>query len=60
VGRASVLVGRASVQWGGPLCWWDGPLCPSKEVIPEARLPRAIRDPDQDNPVSVWCLVSTA
>ncbi len=50
VGRASVLVGRASVQWGGP-------LCPPKEVIPEARLRRAIRDPDKDNPVSVWFLV---
>ena len=43
-------VGRASVQWGGP-------LCPPEDVIPEARLNRAIRDPDKDNPVSVWFLV---
>ena len=35
----------------------DGPPCPSKEVIPEARLRRAIRDPDEDNPVTVWSLV---
>jgi len=36
---------------------WGGPLCPPKEVIPEARLRRAIRDPDEDNPVTVWSLV---